>query len=80
MAFRHALSTGYPNIPADIEVIGFMPKRILNLYTQPQIIKENKIERYAEHSKGEFKNLATNNILREQFEALRETILKNICD
>ncbi|PAF43160.1 hypothetical protein [Helicobacter sp. 11S02596-1] len=65
----------FPNFSPDVYIQAFVPKNILNFYTQPVIIP--KIVCYKEHAKGDFENKARDETLKKTFESIRKIILEN---
>ncbi|PAF42568.1 hypothetical protein [Helicobacter sp. 11S03491-1] len=65
----------FPSIKEIHQIQAYVPKNILSLYTQPICINTQV---YHEHSRAHFKNLAMDDRLKEQFESIREIILKNL--
>lgn len=63
----------FSEIPMPVEVIGYVPKGILENLDSAL---DSSLPHFKEHSKGEFKNLASNKEIYDAFEKIRKAILR----
>ncbi len=64
----------FSEIDMPVEIIGYVPKTILQNLNKDEI--DSSLPHFKEHSKGTFKNLASDKEIYEAFEKIRKAILK----